>query len=64
MDERFVMHRYYSTRLALIAGMVIMAVWINYELFVNHRPRWDLLIIMGGTLLVKVGARLYYRFTN
>ena len=64
MDERFIMHRYRSTRLATIVGVVLMGGWANYELFVNHVLRWDLLIIMAAIALVKVGAMIYYRLTN
>jgi hypothetical protein len=64
MDERFVMHRFKSTRLATLVGVVMMALWFNYELLVNDVWRFDLLIILGAMALAKVGALLYYRFTN
>lgn len=59
MDERTVMHRFRSTRLALVAGLVAMAVWFNYELFVNDRLRIDLLVILGIIALTKVAAMIY-----
>jgi hypothetical protein len=64
MDERFVIHRFKSTRLATLVGVVMMGLWFNYELFVNDVWRLDLLIILGAMALAKVGAMLYYRFTN
>jgi hypothetical protein len=64
MDERFVMHRYRSTRLAVLVGTVMMAVWFNYEYWVNEVLRWDLFVIMMAMAVVKAGAMLYYRRTN
>lgn len=64
IDERFIMHRYKSTRAAVIAAAVLMAVWTWYEYFINEVVRWDLVIIMVVTAVVKVGTMLYYRITN
>lgn len=64
MDERFVMHRYRSTRLAVLVGVVMMGVWFNYEYWANEILRWDLFVIMMAMAVVKVGAMLYYRRTN
>ena len=64
MDERFIMHRYQSTRLATLVGVVLMGAWTNWELFVNHVLRWDLLIILAAIATVKVGAMLYLRLTH
>jgi len=64
MDERFIMHRYRSTRFAIIVCVVMIGVWINYEMFVNDVLRWDLLVILASTALAKVSAMLYYRLTN
>ena len=62
-DERFVMHRYYSSRLALVVGMLALAIWFNYELIANHRPRWDLAAIAGVMAVTKVAAMIYYKST-
>ena len=64
MDERFIMHRFKSTRLATLVGVVMMALWFNYELLVNDVWRLDLVVILGAMLIAKVGALLYYRYTN
>jgi hypothetical protein len=64
MDERFVMHRFQSTRLAMIVGVVLMAAWINYEWFVSGRLRIDLLVILAAIALTKVAAMLYYQFVH
>jgi low affinity Fe/Cu permease len=63
-DERFIMHRYYSTRLAMIVGMILIVVWFNYELLVNDHLRWDLVVIVGVMALTKIVAMLYYRITQ
>lgn len=63
-DERFVMHRYYSTRISMIVGVLLIVFWFNYELIVNDLIRWDLLIIAGVIALTKILAMIYYRFTG
>jgi low affinity Fe/Cu permease len=63
-DERFIMHRYRSTRLAMVVGVVMMVLWFNYELIVNQNLRWDLAIILGAMVVTKLAAMLYYRATN
>jgi hypothetical protein len=37
VDERYVMHRYSSTRLATLVGAVLMGGWIFYEFLVNDQ---------------------------
>jgi len=64
MDERFIMHRYRSTRFAIIVGVVLMGAWINYEMFVNDVLRWDLVVILAAMVVAKLGAMLYCRLTN
>jgi len=61
-DERFITHRYYSSRLALVVGVVLMAVWFYYEQFVNEVIRFDLLVFMVAMAATKILAMLYYRF--
>jgi hypothetical protein len=63
-DERFIMHRYYSSRLALVVGVVLIAIWFNYELLANDQLRVDLAIIAGAMALTKLGAMVYYRSTQ
>lgn len=64
IDERFVMHRYISTRWAVIVGVVLMAAWVNYEYIVNDVLRIDLLVILLAMLVTKVGVMIYYRLTH
>lgn len=64
MDERFIMHRYYSTRIAMIVGLVLIVGWFVYEMMVNDVPRWDLFVIVLAIALTKVTAMIYYRITQ
>jgi len=64
IDERFVMHRYASTRLATMVGLVLMFIWFNYDYFANDILRLDYLIIMVVMAVVKVGAMVYYSRTH
>jgi hypothetical protein len=64
VDERFVMHRYISTRWAVIVGMVLMAIWVNYEFIINDTLRIDLIIILLAMLITKVAVMIYYRLTH
>jgi hypothetical protein len=64
IDERFVMHRYISTRWAVIVGVVLMAALVNYDYIVNHTLRIDLLVILLAMVVTKVGVMIYYRLTH
>ena len=64
MDERFIEHRFKSTRLAMAVGLILMVAWFNYELFINDTMRVDLFLIVLAMGLTKLAAMLYYRFTN
>jgi|GEM_PF-943979 hypothetical protein len=64
VDERFVMHRYISTRWAVIVGVVLMAIWVNYEFIINDTLRIDLIIILLAMLVTKVAVMIYYRLTH
>lgn len=61
-DERFITHRYYSSRMALLVGIVMMAGWFYYEMFANDVMRVDLMVIMTVMALTKVLSMLYFRF--
>ena len=63
-DERFIMHRFYSTRVSMIVGLVAIFIWFNYELLVNDLYRWDLFAIVGMMGVTKVGVMLYLRLTR
>ncbi len=64
VDERFVMHRYISTRWAVVVGVILMAAWVNYEYIVNDTLRIDLLVILLAMLVTKVAVMIYYRLTH
>ena len=64
LDERFVMHRYYSTRIAMIVGVILLAGWFLYENFINGVLRWDLFIILMAIAVTKMGAMVYFRITH
>ena len=63
-DERFLMHRYYSTRMAMIVGMVLILGWFNYELLANQVLRWDLAIIAVAMAVTKLLAMVYLEVTH
>ncbi len=64
MDERFIMHRYISTRWSVAVGVILMAAWINYEYFVRDTFRLDLLVILSAMAITKLGVMIYYRMTH
>ena len=64
MDERAINHRYKATRLAVLAGALIIFGWFQYDFFVNDTLRWDFLIILSVMAVVKLAARYYFRKTN
>jgi hypothetical protein len=64
VDERFIIHRYISTRWAVIVGVVLMAIWVNYEFIVNDTLRIDLIVILLAMLVTKVAIMIYYRLTH
>jgi hypothetical protein len=64
VDERFVMHRYYSTRWAVIVGVILMGAWINYEYLANQTLRLDLVIILLTMTVTKVAVMIYFRLTH
>jgi hypothetical protein len=64
MDERFVMHRLYSTRFATVVTAVFIGVWLLFDLYVNGVLRRDFMIILTVTAVTKLLAMLYYRLTH
>ena len=64
MDERFIMHRYISTRWAVIVGVILMAAWVNYEYIVNHILRLDILAILLAMIITKLAVMIYFRLTH
>jgi hypothetical protein len=63
-DERFIAHRYQSSRLALGIGMLVTVAWFIADLIVNDHVRGDLAIIAGSMALTKIVAMVYYRVTE
>ncbi len=64
MDERLKMHRYYSSRIALLVFVIITAALFYYDFFKNDLIRWDLFVILSVTAFSKIAAMVYYRRTN
>jgi hypothetical protein len=64
LDERFVMHRFKSTRLAVLVGTVMLLAFFTYHAVVDKTIRWDLFSVMAAMAVVKICAMLYYHRTN
>jgi len=64
MDERFILHRLYATRLAAIVGAVMLGAWFAYLFFARQELRYDLFSVLCAMGLAKGVAMLYYRRTN
>ena len=63
-DERFIAHRYKSSRLALAVGMLVVVAWFVYDLHVHERIHVDLLVIAAAMALAKIGAMVWFRITE
>jgi hypothetical protein len=64
LDERFVMHRFKSTRAGLVAGLLVMFAWLNYDMWANDMIRWDYLAILGAMAVVKVATMIHLQRTD
>jgi hypothetical protein len=64
LDERFILHRFKSTRLAVLAGTVTILALFTYHAVADKTIRWDLFSILAAMAVVKICAMLYYRRTN
>ncbi len=64
LDERFVMHRFKSTRFAVLVGTVLLFAIFTYHIVKNDVIRWDLFAVMLAMALAKVAAMIYLRRTN
>jgi len=64
LDERFVMHRFKSTRFAVLVGTILMFAIFTYHVMKHDVIRWDLFAVMLAMALAKVGAMIYFRRTN
>jgi hypothetical protein len=63
-DERFIIHRSASTRIAMIVGPMAITGWFGYELVANQHSCWDLAIIAGVMAATKILAMAYFRLTH
>ena len=63
-DERFIMHRFKSTRLAVLVGTFTILAMFTYHAAVSRTIRWDLFCILAAMAVAKVCAMLYYHKTN
>jgi hypothetical protein len=64
MDERFLIHRLRSTRLAAIVGVIVMGVLMIYELLVRGSLSWQMLVVISAMAITKWGTMLYYQKTD
>lgn len=64
LDERFVMHRYKSTRFSVLVGMISMFAIFTYHVVKNDTIRWDLFAIIFIMAFAKALAMIYLRRTN
>jgi hypothetical protein len=64
MDERFVAHRYYSSRIALVVGMLLIVGWFMYDLYAHDFFHTDLAIIAGVMAAAKLAAMAFFRLTR
>jgi hypothetical protein len=64
MDERFVAHRHYSSRIALVVGMLVIVAWFMYDLYAQDFFHTDLAIIAGVMAATKLVAMAFFRLTR
>lgn len=64
LDERFVAHRYHSSRIALAVGMLVIVGWFMYDLYARDFFHADLAIIAGVMAATKLAAMAFLRLTR
>jgi hypothetical protein len=64
MDERFKMHRLYSTRFATVIGSMMIGTLFFFEFLSKQMVRWDLFTILIAMAVSKIAAMVYYKITN
>ncbi len=64
MDERLKLHRFYSTRWSVLAGVAVLLGWWAYDYYGRGVFRSDLVIILVIMAAAKLGGMIYYRFVN
>lgn len=60
-DERFILHRYKSTRLAVLAGCLVILALFTYYGVARKTVRWDLFAIALAMAVTKLCAMAYYQ---
>ncbi len=63
-DERFIKHRYHSSRLALAVGVALLGGWFVYLLLAIDVVRYDLLVILAAMNITKPVAMAYMRLAH
>lgn len=64
LDERFIVHRYKATRLAMMVGIILMFGLFTCYIVASRVIRWDLFVVICVMAVTKVIAMTYYRRTN
>jgi hypothetical protein len=63
-DERFVLHRYKSTRFATMVTALTMVAIFNYDYLARGLLNQSMILLLSIMAGAKVAAMVYYRFTN
>jgi len=64
LDERALMHRLKSTRVAVLIGTAVALGFFIYDAAAHSVIRWDIMIILASIAAAKLCAMVYYRKTN
>ena len=64
LDERFFSHRRRSTSVAGILAAETALGLFAYRYYVDHVVRWELLVVGGAFLVVKLGLMAWYYLTE
>ena len=62
LDEREILHRNLSNRAGLVAGTVVLSLAIIYQLLVNHRLDWWLLVGLVTINITKIVSLIYLNY--
>ena len=61
-DERETHHRRIATRVAMIAGTIILSMGVIYQIFVTHQLDYWLLVALMGINLSKIISLIYLNY--
>lgn len=64
MDERFIMHRLYATRLSAIVGAALLGCWYFYLFITKNEIHYEIILILAAMVVTKFAALFYYRKKN